>query len=301
MSVSASIVKELREKTNAGMMDCKKALQETNGDLQKAVDVLRKKGKASAAKKIGRATKEGIIETYIHMGGKLGVMVEINCESDFVVRNEIFRVFTKDVAMHIAAAKPSYVSVDEVPEDERPFKRYKITEDGISPRTIPGVIGGQHDAGSDEHDEWGNLVSDRRSGYPEAIEVRKQQMKKRMTKMDTLLAELPAPEVAGYTSEEAKLLVVGWGSTKDTIAEARMMAEKDGIKTAQLHIKYILPFHGKEVGEILRSYESKGVKILMVEGNYTGQMARYIRGETSFEFKEKYLRYEGENILQGGV
>ena len=115
--------------------------------------------------------------------------------------------------------------------------------------------------------------------------------------MDTLLAELPAPEVAGYTSEEAKLLVVGWGSTKDTIAEARMMAEKDGIKTAQLHIKYILPFHGKEVGEILRSYESKGVKILMVEGNYTGQMARYIRGETSFEFKEKYLRYEGENIL----
>lgn len=187
--------------------------------------------------------------------------------------------------------------LDEIPEGERPFKRYKITEDGVSPRTIPGVIGGQYDAGSDEHDEWGNLVSDRRAGYPEAIEVRKQQMNKRMKKLDTLLAELPAPRVMGYSPDEAKLLVVGWGSTKDIIAEAREMAEQDGIKTAQLHIKYVLPFHGKEVGEILRSYESKGVKIMMVEGNYTGQMARYIRGETSFEIKEKYLRYDGENIL----
>jgi elongation factor Ts len=117
MSVSASVVKELREKTNAGMMACKKALQETDGDINKAVDLLRKKGQATADKKIGRATKEGIIETYIHMGGKLGVMVEINCESDFVARNEGFREFTKNVAMHIAAAKPSYVSIDEVPED----------------------------------------------------------------------------------------------------------------------------------------------------------------------------------------
>jgi elongation factor Ts len=117
MSVSASVVKELREKTNAGMMACKKALQESDGDINKAVDLLRKKGQATADKKIGRATKEGIIETYIHMGGKLGVMVEINCESDFVARNEGFREFTKNVAMHVAAAKPSYVSIDEVPED----------------------------------------------------------------------------------------------------------------------------------------------------------------------------------------
>ncbi|MDD4203362.1 MAG: translation elongation factor Ts [Candidatus Omnitrophica bacterium] len=123
MTVSANVVKELREKTNAGMMDCKKALQESNGDLEKAVEILRKKGQATAAKKIGRATKEGVIETYVHMGGKLGVMVEINCESDFVARNEIFKVFTKDVAMQIAAAKPIYVSIDEVPEDVKAKER----------------------------------------------------------------------------------------------------------------------------------------------------------------------------------
>ncbi len=187
--------------------------------------------------------------------------------------------------------------MDTIPEDQRPYKRYIDTEDGISPRTIPGVEGGQHDAGSDEHDEFGNLVSDRRSGYPEAIEVRIQQMKKRMKKMDYLLKELPAPQVEGASADEAKILVVGWGSTLDTIREARSQLEKEGVKTAQLHIKYVLPFHADEVKEILNTYNDKGVKILMVEANFTGQMARYIRAETSFEIKEKYLRYEGENML----
>lgn len=186
---------------------------------------------------------------------------------------------------------------DEVPEEQRPYKRYLLTEDGISPRTIPGVEYGQYDAGSDEHDEWGKLVSDRRVGYPEAIEVRKQQMNKRMKKMDYLLQELPAPQVMGASPDEAKLLVVGWGSTRDTILEARSDLEAEGVKTAQLHIKYILPFHAKEVKEILENYQAKGVKVLMVEANYTGQMARYIRAETGFEIKEKYLRYEGENML----
>ncbi|MCY3411961.1 MAG: 2-oxoacid:acceptor oxidoreductase subunit alpha [Candidatus Heimdallarchaeota archaeon] len=186
---------------------------------------------------------------------------------------------------------------DEIPEEERPFKRYKLTEDGISPRTIPGVVGGDHDAGSDEHDEFGYLVSDRRVGYAEAIQVRKDQMEKRMKKMDTLLKELPAPVVDGYGPDEAQLLIIGWGSSRDTIKEARMKAEKQGIKTAQLNIKYILPFHAREVGIIIHSYKSKGVKVLMVEANYTGQMARHIRAETGFAFEHTLFKYDGEYML----
>lgn len=115
MEISAGLVKELREKTGAGMMDCKKALSETSGDFEKAVEYLRKKGIASAAKKAGRATKEGSVSSYIHGEGKVGVLVEINCETDFVARTEQFRGFTKDVAMHIAAAAPQWVRPEEVP------------------------------------------------------------------------------------------------------------------------------------------------------------------------------------------
>ena len=186
---------------------------------------------------------------------------------------------------------------EDIADDELPYLRYKLTDDGISPRVIPGVANGMHDAGSDEHDEDGALVSDKRAGFPEAIEVRIQQMKKRMKKMDGLLKELPPPEVWGPGTDEANLLVVSWGSSRDTVREALTQAEADGVKGASLNIKYILPFHGKEVGEILRAYESAGVKILGVEANYTGQMMRYIRGETGFEIKDKYLRYEGEYIL----
>ena len=114
--ISASLVKELREKTNAGMMDCKRALTEAKGDLAAAEDILRKKGIASAGKKSSRMAKEGAIASYIHLQGKVGVLVEINCETDFVAKNDIFRDFVKDVTLHIAAANPIYVSREQVPE-----------------------------------------------------------------------------------------------------------------------------------------------------------------------------------------
>jgi len=114
VEVSASMVKDLREKTGAGMMDCKKALSETGGDFQKAVDYLRQKGLATAAKRAGRIASEGRIGSYIHAGGKIGVMVEVNCETDFVAKTDDFQIFAKDIAMHIAASNPSYVRREDV-------------------------------------------------------------------------------------------------------------------------------------------------------------------------------------------
>lgn len=114
--ITPSLVKELREKTNAGMMDCKKALVETEGDLAKAEEYLRKKGIAKADTKASRVAKEGVIASYIHLQGKVGVLVEINCETDFVAKNEIFREFVKDITLHIAAAHPLYVSREQVPD-----------------------------------------------------------------------------------------------------------------------------------------------------------------------------------------
>jgi elongation factor Ts len=116
MTITTKMVKDLRDKTQAGMMDCKKALENTNGDMEKAIDFLRQKGLAVAAKRANRATSEGVIATYIHAGGKLGVMVELGCETDFVAKNDDFREFAKDIAMHIAAANPISISRDEVPE-----------------------------------------------------------------------------------------------------------------------------------------------------------------------------------------
>src|SRR5208283_160819 len=113
--VNPQLVKTLREKTNAGMMDCKRALAEANGDLEKAETILRTKGIASAAKKATRATKEGIVAAYIHLQGKVGVLVEVNCETDFVAKNDNFREFVKDITLHIAAAHPLYVTRDQVP------------------------------------------------------------------------------------------------------------------------------------------------------------------------------------------
>lgn len=117
MEITSQMVKELRDKTNAGMMDCKKALSETGGDMEKAVDFLRKKGLAVAQKRADRATSEGIVETYIHAGGKLGVMVEIGCESDFVAKSDMFKAFAKDVAMHIAACNPLAIKREEIAAD----------------------------------------------------------------------------------------------------------------------------------------------------------------------------------------
>ncbi len=115
--ITMSAVKALREKTGAGMVDCKNALVEADGDVEQAVEILRKKGMATADKKSGRITAEGAVGSYIHMGGKVGVMVEINCESDFVARGEEFQQLVKDVAMHIAASDPQYVRRDEVPSE----------------------------------------------------------------------------------------------------------------------------------------------------------------------------------------
>ncbi|MBS3897803.1 MAG: translation elongation factor Ts [Dethiobacter sp.] len=114
--IPASVVKELREKTGAGMMDCKKALNETGGDFTKACEYLREKGLAAAAKKSGRIAAEGIVESYIHLGGKIGVLLEVNCETDFVARTDEFRTFVRDVAMQIAATNPQFLSRDEVPQ-----------------------------------------------------------------------------------------------------------------------------------------------------------------------------------------
>jgi elongation factor Ts len=117
MKITSQMVKDLRDKTQAGMMDCKKALSETEGDMEKAVDLLRQKGLAVAAKRAGRATSEGVIATYIHAGGKLGVMVEVGCETDFVAKNESFVEFARDIAMHVAAASPVGVAREDVPEE----------------------------------------------------------------------------------------------------------------------------------------------------------------------------------------
>lgn len=115
--MSAQMVKELREKCGAGMMDCKRALEETGGDVDAAVTLLRKKGMAAADKKSSRAANEGLVDSYIHGGGTIGVMIEVNCETDFVARNDEFKAFVHDVAMHIAAASPRYVSREEIPEE----------------------------------------------------------------------------------------------------------------------------------------------------------------------------------------
>lgn len=115
-TITAQMVNDLRLSTGAGLLDCKKALTEANGNIEEATTILRKKGAASAAKKADRATKEGLIESYIHVGGKVGVLIEVNCETDFVARNDAFRAFVKDLCLQIAAASPLYVGRDEVPE-----------------------------------------------------------------------------------------------------------------------------------------------------------------------------------------
>lgn len=118
MAVNASAVKELREKTGAGMLDCKKALEEADGDITKAAEILREKGLSAAANKAGRAATEGTVESYIHAGGRIGVLVEVNCETDFVGKTDQFKDFVKDIAMQIAAASPKFVTREEVPAEE---------------------------------------------------------------------------------------------------------------------------------------------------------------------------------------
>ena len=147
MKITSQMVKELRDKTNAGMMDCKKALGETEGDLEKAVDLLRQKGLAVAAKRADRATSEGVVECYIHAGGKLGVMVEVGCETDFVAKTDDFQAFAKDIAMHIAAVMPVAVTRDEVPAEmvdrEREIYVKQAKESGKPENIIDKIVTGK--------------------------------------------------------------------------------------------------------------------------------------------------------------
>lgn len=147
MSIDASIVKELREKTGAGFMDCKKALAENEGNVDKAIEWLRTKGISKAAKKAGRIAAEGSVTSYIHAGGKIGVLVEINSETDFVARTDQFQNFTRDIAMHIAASAPQCVNPDELDqnmvEKEREILKAKAIEEGKKPEFLDKIIEGQ--------------------------------------------------------------------------------------------------------------------------------------------------------------
>ena len=146
-NISAAMVKELREKSGAGMMDCKAALTECDGDLEKAVDFLRKKGIATAAKRAGRATSEGTVQSYIHMGGKIGVMVEINCETDFVAKTDDFKDFAKNIAMHVAATSPVGIVPEDVPADvvarERDIYKAQVIEMGKPEQMVEKIAEGK--------------------------------------------------------------------------------------------------------------------------------------------------------------
>jgi elongation factor Ts len=146
-TISAKTVMQLREKTGAGIMDCKEALTECNGDMDSAVDFLRKKGLATAAKRAGRAMTEGVIQSYIHMDGKLGVMVEVNCETDFVAKNDDFNAFAKNLAMHIAAMNPVAIRPEDVPEEivskEKEIYRAQVLEMGKPEKIADKIVDGK--------------------------------------------------------------------------------------------------------------------------------------------------------------
>ena len=147
MEISAAMVKKLRDLTGAGMMECKAALTEANGNVEDAIAILRKRGLAQATKKAGRSTNEGLIGSYIHMGGKIGVLVEVNCESDFVARTEDFQSLAREIAMHIAAASPQYVRREEVPADvldrEREIYRGQMEGQNKPPQVIEKIVEGK--------------------------------------------------------------------------------------------------------------------------------------------------------------
>ena len=150
MAITADMVKQLRDKTGAGMMDCKAALTEAGGDAEKALEILRKKGQATAAKRAGRATREGVIGNYIHMGGKVGVLVEVNCETDFVARTPEFQTLAKEIAMHIAAASPLVVRREElgaeVLDKEREIYRAQFADSGKPANVIDKIVEGKLDS-----------------------------------------------------------------------------------------------------------------------------------------------------------
>jgi elongation factor Ts len=191
--ITASLVKSLREKTGAGMIDCKNALVEAAGNEEQAVEILRKKGMATAGKKAGRVTAEGVVGSYIHMGGKVGVMVEINCESDFVARGEEFQQLVKDVAMHIAAVDPKYVKREEVPSEVLDKEREILMEqlrndpknaskpDDVLNKIVEGRVGKYYEESvlldqpfvKDPSKTIGELVTEKISSIKENITVRR--------------------------------------------------------------------------------------------------------------------------------
>jgi elongation factor Ts len=149
MHIDVKIVKALREKTGAGMMDCKKALQEAEGNEEKAIDILREKGLSAAAKRSGRAANQGIVDSYIHLGGRIGVIVEVNCETDFVARNEEFREFVRNICLQVAATNPGYLKREEVPESILDKERQIITaqalNEGKPEKVIEKIVEGRLD------------------------------------------------------------------------------------------------------------------------------------------------------------
>ncbi len=189
MEVNASSVKELREKTGAGVMDCKKALAECGGDLEKAVDLLRRKGLAAAAKKTGRVAGEGLVGAYIHAGGKIGVLVEVNCETDFVARTAEFQTLLKDIAMQIAAASPRYLRPEDVSaeelEREREIYRRQAADSGKPEKVIEKIVQGKMERFyaevclleqpfiKDPDRKVGDLVQDTVARLKENIQVRR--------------------------------------------------------------------------------------------------------------------------------
>lgn len=147
MSISASQIKELREATGVGFLDCRAALEEAEGDFEKAVDLLREKGLAKAAKRAGREASEGIVELYDHGNGRVGVMVEVNCETDFVARSEEFRYFAHEIALQVAAANPQWVNIEDIPEDvfqhEKEIARNRAIEEGKPEKILDKIIEGR--------------------------------------------------------------------------------------------------------------------------------------------------------------
>lgn len=145
--ITAEMVKELRDLTGAGMMECKKVLQEAGGNKEKAINLLREKGLAKAAKRSGRAVRQGIVDSYIHLGGKVGVLVEVNCETDFVARNEEFRTFVRDICLQVAATNPAYLSKDDVPQEdlekEKEILRKQALNEGKPEKIVEKIVSGR--------------------------------------------------------------------------------------------------------------------------------------------------------------
>ena len=189
MAITASDVNALRQKTGVGMMDCKKALTEANGDMDKAVEILREKGMATAAKKAGRIAAEGVVDSYIHMGGKVGVLVEVNCETDFVARGDQFKALVHDVALQIAASKPLYVTKEEVPQDvldkEKEILKIQAMNEGkpeaIAEKMVQGRIKKYYEdfclleqpCGKDPSKTGGQLITEAIASIGEKITVRR--------------------------------------------------------------------------------------------------------------------------------